>query len=194
MRRLLGLGILVTAAYGCIGVQALASAPVRTQLVVYTPFTINETLASGVKVIHTASGYCWTGSGTSERSDAWRCFIGNEIIDPCYSGPRTWVACPSGAGVIRIKLTKPLPLNMADAPLNTNRADPASITLAHGVTCGFITGATGVVGGLRLNYGCSNRAWLLGSPNRGSPLWSILYLRSLKASHATSVAILVARW
>jgi hypothetical protein len=72
--------------------------------------------------------------------------------------------------------------------------DPYEIRLRHGVRCGLSTGATGVIAGLRLNYGCTNGAWLLGSPNRNSPLWRILYLPSLKASHATSVPILVARW
>jgi hypothetical protein len=92
--------------------------------VIYTPFTINDTLASRIKVDHTASGYCWEGSLAAERSDAWRCFIGNEIVDPCYSGPQRWVACPSGKGVIRINLTTPLPLRLADKPLNTNTLTP----------------------------------------------------------------------
>lgn len=66
--------------------------------------------------------------------------------------------------------------------------------LARGVTCGLSTGATGTVAGLRLNYGCSNGAWLLGDPDRRAALWRILYLPSFNARQATSVPILTAWW
>lgn len=88
-------------------------------------------------------------------------------------------------------LTKPLPHN-GNAPLNTNKADPVEIILANGVRCGFSTGTSGVVAGLRLNYGCTNGAWLAGHPNRKSPLWTILYVPSIKASTLRSIAIATA--
>jgi len=173
---------------------ALSTAPARTSIVVYTPFTIDGQLTSGIKITRTISGSCWTGSEGSRRSDAWRCMSGNFIYDPCFSGPRTWVACLSGRGVIRMNLTKTLPRDYADPPLNTNTSDPSEVVLPHGITCSFAQGATGTVAGLRLNYYCSNKAWLLGSPNRRSALWAILYLPTLKATHARTVSILVARW
>jgi hypothetical protein len=46
---------------------------------------------------------------------------------------------------------------------------------------------------MRLNYTCSNHAWLVGDPIRGQPVWRILALASLKASHATAVPI-VSAW
>lgn len=168
----------------------------RTRVVVYSPFTIGGTLAKGVRIVRSVSGSCWTGSLASARSDAWRCMSGNQIHDPCYSGAAAWVACPItafGSKVIRLRLTRSLPRN-GNRPLNTNTANPAQIVLLHGVTCGLSTGATGTVAGLRLNYACSNGAWLLGGPDRGSPLWRILYLPSLKTSQATSVPIITAWW
>ena len=30
------------------------------------------------------------------RSDAWRCFLGNELHDPCFSGGAAFVLCPLG--------------------------------------------------------------------------------------------------
>lgn len=177
---------------------AAASTPARTQIIIYTPFTIDGGLKPGVRIVKIDSGSCWGGSLNSARSDAWRCASdrSNALYDPCYSGTLTWVACegPSSKGLVRLNLTKPLPRNKANPPLNTNKTDPAEITLARGVTCGFSTGATGTVAGLRLNYGCSNGAWLLGDPIRTSALWHILYLPSLKATHASSMAIFVARW
>jgi hypothetical protein len=186
---------ILAAVVGLTATAAAAGAPSRTRIVVYTPFTINGQLAQGIKVTQTISGFCWTGSEGSRRSDAWRCMSGNFIYDPCFSGgPPTWVACPSGKAVIRLNLTKPLPLKYANPPLNTNQAAPARVTLAHGITCRFEGGATGVVAGLRLYYACSNKAWLLGGPNRSAALWTILYLPTLNATQATSVPIYVAGW
>jgi hypothetical protein len=68
------------------------------------------------------------------------------------------------------------------------------IVLRGGIACGLSTGATGTIAGLRLNYGCSNGAWLLGDPKRSTPLWRILYLPSLKSAQATPVPILTAIW
>lgn len=191
-------------AVATLGLAALAALPAmaatsaRTQIVVYTPFTIDGGLKVGVKIVKIDSGSCWEGSLNSARSDAWRCTSdrSNALYDPCYSGTVTWVACEGSSpkGLIRLNLTKPLPRSKANPPLNTNKTDPAEVTLAHGVTCGFSTGATGTVAGLRLNYGCSNGAWLVGDPIRTSALWRILYLPSLKATRASSVAIFVAQW
>jgi hypothetical protein len=43
--------------------------------------------ADGAPTIHvrSRSGYCYTGSLTIARSDAWRCFVGNYLYDPCFS-------------------------------------------------------------------------------------------------------------
>ncbi len=181
-------------AVGTTAAASPARTPTRTKIVVYTPFTIDGQLTHGIKVVKTISGSCWTGSEGARRSDAWRCMSGNYIHDPCFSGPATWVACPSGRGVIRMNLAKPLPRAYADPPLNTSKSDPSEVVLPHRVTCSFAQGATGTVAGLRLNYACSNQAWLLGSPNQHASLWTILYLPSLKATHATTVPIYVARW
>jgi len=169
----------------------------RTKISVYSPFTITGALSSGIKVVRSFSGTCGLGSLASARSDAWRCDsnTGNAILDPCYSGALNWVACPVslfGNRVVRLNLTKPLPRNRANKPLNTRTADPTQITLVSGVVCGFSTGATGAVAGLRLNYGCTNGAWLAGSPNRTVPVWTILYLRSLKSNALRPVSIVIA--
>ena len=59
-----------------------------------------------------AKGSCWTSSAASSRSDAFRCMIGNSIMDPCFELSAKAVACPqdvvANTGVI-IYLTKPLP-------------------------------------------------------------------------------------
>jgi hypothetical protein len=166
-----------------------------TRIVVYSPFTPDGALAQGIHVARSASGSCWEGSVVNARPDAWRCTVGNGIHDPCYSGARGWVACPVtafGSRVLRITLTKPLPRN-TNPPLDTNRADPLLIVLRGGVRCGFASGATSTVAGMRLNYACSNSAWLVGDPIRRQAVWRILSLPSFKASHASPVPI-VSAW
>ena len=67
--------------------------------------------ASGMKG-NAVKGYCWTSSIASSRSDAFRCMIGNSIMDPCFKLSAKTVACPqnvaANTGVV-INLTKPLP-------------------------------------------------------------------------------------
>lgn len=67
--------------------------------------------ASGMKG-KAVKGSCWTSSVASTRSDAFRCMIGNSIMDPCFKLSARAVACPqnvvANTGVI-INLTKPLP-------------------------------------------------------------------------------------
>ncbi len=63
-----------------------------------------------------AQGHCWTSSNILPRRFAWRCMIGNNIYDPCFSPTATanWVACGvdplnDGTGAaIRVTLTEPL--------------------------------------------------------------------------------------
>jgi hypothetical protein len=94
--------------------------------------------AASMKVARTATGYCWTGSIASLRSDAYRCMVGNSIHDPCFSVNAKSVACPTNPVAntgIRIALNKPLPR------ANPNAAPNAwMITLAGGTKCDMGTG------------------------------------------------------
>jgi hypothetical protein len=59
------------------------------------------------------SGECWTESIAVSRSGAWRCMVGNEIYDPCFSsaGLIDAVICDAnpakGSAGFILKLTKP---------------------------------------------------------------------------------------
>ncbi len=57
-------------------------------------------------------GSCFTSSIASTRSDAFRCMIGNSIMDPCFKVASKIVNCPqnvaANTGAV-ISLTKPLP-------------------------------------------------------------------------------------
>ena len=136
-------------------------------------------LRSGQKVVGRAKGSCWTQSLTvSDRSDAWRCMVGNEIHDPCFSPPTgTRVACvasPYAHHVFLISLDTPLPAH--SKTFLTPHGQPWAIKLANGDTCVFLAGAMPVERGMRGNYGCS-RGMAFGDADKSGSIWRIYYKR-----------------
>lgn len=109
---------------------AAGIAVARTKVVAVKPVAM--------KVRSTVRGHCWTNSIASRRSDAFRCMVGNEIYDPCFSIDAKKVACPtdpvSNSGV-RIVLTRPLPEANAGGTHN-----PWMMQLANGAKCSAGTG------------------------------------------------------
>ena len=96
------LAFIIVSALSLPTLPALAG-PGATQIVTYK--------AAGMTG-KTVQGYCWTSSNASMRSDAYRCMIGNSIMDPCFAVSAKVVHCPqnlvANTGTI-IALTKPLP-------------------------------------------------------------------------------------
>lgn len=117
-------------------------------------------------------GYCWVRSLAVSRPGAWRCMAGNQIHDPCFSNTDndTSVICvadPTGEGKgIKMNLAKPLPVQ--ESVPQGQRA--WVLELADGSKCAFLQGATGGIGGKRLNYGCAGGWYILGDPDPG-PVW-----------------------
>src|SRR6266404_6004163 len=140
---------------------------IATTIHLYAPFN-GGGMAAGVQIARTASGYCWIGSLADVRGDAFRCFVGNYIHDPCFAnqiGFAHYVLCPlysPGAQVLRINLTKKLPSNLGSG--DPTRYPPWAVRTSNGEWCTIITGATDAVAGLRINYGCSGGGILLGRP------------------------------
>jgi hypothetical protein len=130
--------------------------------------------------VRSRSGYCFTGSLTINRRDAWRCFVGNYIYDPCFSSPNASgvVICPNLQvnGGISIQLTKALPRQYADVGAPSLRDQPWNIELTSGRHCAFASGASNVIQGVRLNYFCGSTVHfgLWGFPNRRTQPWTIL--------------------
>ena len=100
--------VIVVAMAG-LAILPAAAKPGATKVVSYS--------AAGMKG-KAVKGSCWTGSIASTRSDAFRCMIGNSIMDPCFKVSNKVVNCPQSlamnTGVI-IKLSKPLPEANAQA-------------------------------------------------------------------------------
>jgi hypothetical protein len=153
---------------------AIASGFWRTQHTGHLPvFTAQGTLNPRFHVGSRGRGYCWTDSAATNAQDAFRCFQGNEIHDPCFSATAHAhsVVCflDPWTPVTILQLTKPLPRH---SRLLT-RALPWAIETVDGRHCTFLTGATGLMGGRRVNYGCTDHSYLIGDPDEHHPLWTI---------------------
>jgi hypothetical protein len=163
----------------------------------YAPFN-GGAVAATVRVKKSAPGSCWTSSLSEARPDAFRCFVGNYIYDPCFANETistNFVLCPlytPMSRVLRINLTKPLPSNRGGG--DPTRTTPWAIQLQSGKWCELITGATGEIAGMRINYGCTGGAILIGNPRRTSPNWTIFYAPSYKAGQYRPVVIRSAWW
>jgi hypothetical protein len=105
-------------------------------------------------------GSCWTNSNIIQRSDVWRCMIGNEIFDPCYTvQDKTTIVCDARPDIKKpsgfiLKLTKPLPIpDVAKGPSSS----ASMIELEDGTICDIISGASGATDGVRserISYSC----------------------------------------
>jgi hypothetical protein len=53
---------------------------------------------------------------------------------------------------------------------------PWALELANGSRCGLLTGATAVLAGLRINYGCDDGGLVIGEVDRAGAMWTVFYL------------------
>ena len=154
-----------------------APAPTRTAVVVFSPWELGP-LKDGFKVMRESTGSCGGRSLVTDRADAWRCFEGNDIDDPCFatSASNTVVACvqsPFSKRVVLLTLGKPL----AGGEDATSRwlqphGEPWGLRLVNGGTCVFVWGATDAVAGERMNYACTEAGWIIGAPDRSTAIWT----------------------
>jgi hypothetical protein len=169
--------VLLAFAAAIVLVPACAEARITTTVTIFRAFTPDgsSTIPTRLK-----SGSCFVGALTTNRNDAWRCLIGNFIYDPCFSSAQApgIVICPDATlhRGIEIQLTKGLPRHFGNKRPPSVHGQPWKIELAGGRHCIFLTGATGAVHGVRLNYACDRGAKfaLWGFPSRRTEPWTIL--------------------
>ena len=150
-----------------------AATSIKTKPRVFRPFSPSGRSLLRTKTRH---GLCFTGSLATVRRDAWRCFVGNGIVDPCFSSAHVSgsVLCPRAAWKrtgIRLKLRQPLP--RPHGRKASIKLQPWGIQLVDGRHCGVVTGGTEAIAGLRANFGCGDNDWLWGFPNRSTEPWTI---------------------
>jgi serine/threonine protein kinase len=148
-----------------------------TAVEVYMPYS-NEGLAAGFTTAAIVGGSCWTGSLMAQRTDAWRCMVGNYIYDPCFSDAAgDQVACPSLDNlyaVVLINITQPLPEGSANTPTSTA---PWEFQLADGPRCQHFSGAVGPLQPINGTYPkgtCGTEITYFGDINQSLGLWTVL--------------------
>ena len=175
LQRRTGLGLTVLLLTALAAIQGWAAGwPVtETEVIHYVP----APPAAGSK-----DGRCWTTSIAIPRPDAWRCMVGNEIFDPCFSlADGKSVECGSnpskGKSGFRLNLTEPLP-----KPENTAQAAAIVaksgwwLVLADGTSCTPATGTRAMIAGKMTTYYCESKqedgnTVLLGDLETSSPVW-----------------------
>ena len=148
-----------------------------TKIVHFRVFTPSGKVV-GVRMTRTLRGSCFSGSIGLPRPDAWRCMVGNEILDPCLEspkGPKVGLICVFNNQGVRLRLTKALPMKYRNRPEKTFFA--WQLVLSTGDVCQRFTGtAAGVVQGQGLTYGCKSGGTTT-DPNRSKPTWTVRYLK-----------------
>lgn len=130
-------------------------------------------------------GSCWTNSlAAPYRTDAWRCSVGNEIIDPCFSITQSdQLICQydprNSDEAFLLKLTKPLPEHFITG--NEGKENGAwFIEMKDGTICSPITGVSDVnEKGERDNYACSSSGDIYGELVKGT-IWTTTDEREIK--------------
>ncbi len=156
-----------------------AQAPV-TEVRLFVPSDRGQVL-SGLSVATERSGACFARSlADSERPDAYRCSTDDSIHDPCFLDPVRVdaVVCagaPFAADVVVVRLSEPLPAPLAAHAydLDLQRGRPWALELADGRRCTILTGATALVAGMRVDYGCDDGASLVGPIDRSAARWRV---------------------
>jgi hypothetical protein len=176
--------------------SSAGSAP-RTVVGHVRPVTATGVLRHGYRITdRRAHASCEAGSEAT--GDAYRCFSGNFVIDPCWvMKQKHFVACLSDAWshkVIRLHVTGGYD-NTGFGKL-TPASYPWAVRELNGTRCSWLQGATGAVHGKRINYGCTRKTYLIGNVHRSSALWTIARGRSTTGGRVkeTGTARLTKAW
>lgn len=104
------------------------------------------------------AGSCWTRSiAVPGRPDAWRCMVGNEIYDPCFTlaGRPGIAVCDANPAAGRrgfaLRLLKPLP----SEPVYRGEGAPWLVEIGGGAVCMRLTGTHAALGSQSIGYDCT---------------------------------------
>jgi hypothetical protein len=155
---------------------APAAAGGGTAIVHFRAFSASGAVI-GLRPGPSLKGSCFSGSIGLPRPDAWRCMVGNEILDPCLQSPKgaqAGLVCVIGTRGVHLQLTKPLPRALRNRPETAFFA--WRLALANGDVCQRFTGtAAGAIQGQGLVYGCTSGGTTT-EPTRSPSGWRVRYL------------------
>jgi hypothetical protein len=108
------------------------------------------------------------------------------------------VLCPESgpwsSTVLKIKLTRGLPVKYGNAAPLPAPKEPWAIETTTGWECLYFTGARTIIGNQAANYFCPNinsKNWLWGYPSRKTEPWTIFYAPASagRLTHKANVAV-----
>jgi len=155
-------------------VSAHGAAPAHTRKVLVGPVTAAGTRASGYRVTRRVSGASCS-AGSEAIGQAYRCFAGNGVYDPCW-GVKTsspTVLCVAEpwlrtAAELRVKAA----LGPIPAEGGGGAGEPWGVQLASGQRCVIAQGAHGAFHGQVIDYYCSPGLSLLRGLNLRAVPWT----------------------
>jgi hypothetical protein len=156
---------------------AAASTPGSTVVAHVRPVDRSGHLRPGYRVVQRL-GKASCSFGSESTGTAYRCFAGHFVVDPCWvAANRHYVDClaePWSHKVVRLHVTKGYD-NTGYTRKAGRGSDPWGVQTVAGVRCGWLQGASGVVGKFRINYGCgkTTKTVLIGDVDRAPALWTI---------------------
>lgn len=175
-----------------------SGASTATRRIRLSPVTANGAPAGGFRVPSTAaSATCEPGS--EAIGQAYRCFAGNAIYDPCWAekAATPTVLClpyPWAHGDVRLLVREPLGA-IPSQGAGPGPAEPWGLELASGQRCLLAQGAHSIFAGRVIDYYCSPRLWLLRGLIQNRPEWqasSVVAAQSGKLSRGPVAEITIA--
>ena len=144
--------VLLSAAIACLLVGSAQAATIERR---YNPFTADGQPDPSLRITDRfADATCNGGSAVTARTDAWRCFSGNFILDPCFKSPSQPVAvCPTDPLKGRVAILDDPELDPEDA----STSDHATVWAVRtaGRTCVAASGAKDEIRGRVPYYFCA---------------------------------------
>ena len=158
---------------GGAGASPSTAAP-RTQQVHVSPVTAAGARVAGFRVTSRAA-HAQCSAGSEAIGQAYRCFAGNTVYDPCWAEKAAsptvlCVAEPWLHTAARLQVSSPLgpiPAEGGGGP-----GEPWGLQLASGQRCVLAQGAHGTFDGKVVDYYCTPSLSLLRGLDRGSASWT----------------------
>jgi hypothetical protein len=171
---LAALAVSLLAACGSGGSGAASASPPGTRQVHVSPVTAAGAPVAGYRVTSRAArAQCSPGS--EAVGQAYRCFAGNTVYDPCWAeraGSPTvlCVADPWLHTVAELRVRSPLGAVPAEG--GGSPGEPWGVQLAGGQRCVLAQGAHGAFDGVAVDYYCAPGLSLLRGLDRGPATWT----------------------
>jgi hypothetical protein len=144
----------------------------RTRTVQVSPVTSSGAAVAGYRTIATAANAsCEPGS--EAIGQAYRCFAGNTVYDPCWAQKAAvptvlCVADPWSAAVVKLTVSS----SLSPIPAEGGTVEPWAVQLGGGQRCVMVQGAHGAFRGHVIDYFCGQGLFLLRGLSTSSQPWT----------------------